>query len=112
MSSEVPMRRSHSICLAAFGLPAAGLVLALAAPAAAQKTWTGTVVGSAPNLGPWNDPANWSPAGVPASGTTTALLFSGGTPTPTQTTTQNIAGPFVLNALTFDAAALAYSIGG
>jgi autotransporter-associated beta strand protein len=72
-----------------------------AAPLAAQ-TWTGAASGS------WSNAANWSPAGVPASDSGTQLVF-GATPNPGMT--DDIAGAFILNSLTFNAGAPTYALG-
>jgi autotransporter-associated beta strand protein len=81
---------------------AAALALALAPPAAAQ-TWTGSVGGS------WATAVNWSPNGVPASGIDTALTFG---PATTAAMTDDIAGPFLLNQMTFAAGGPAYTLAG
>jgi autotransporter-associated beta strand protein len=78
-----------------------GIALLFAAPASGQ-TWTGAASGS------WNTANNWTPAGVPASGATTALTFTG--TSPNLATTQNIGPSFTLNVLTFSSTAAAYSI--
>lgn len=49
----------------ACGAVVVGFLLAVAAPAAARVVCTSTWVG--PNHGAWTDPANWQPAGVPAT---------------------------------------------
>ncbi len=71
-------------------LAVASLAWILAVPAHAQSVWNTTT-------GSWNTSANWLPAGVPVSDSTTALTFGGGS---TYTTTNNI-GAFSLNQLTF-----------
>jgi len=67
--------------------------LALAATACAQ-TWTGAASGN------WSNPANWD-TGVPASGLTTAVVFSQDV---IPNTVQDISGGLTLNSLTFGAA--------
>jgi len=92
--------------------PAAAVFAALlvSAPLAAQSTWNG-----AGGNGLWSNggaTGNWSGAAAPASGVTTAIIFDG---TSQLTTTQNITAagtPFILNTLTFNAGAGAFSIGG
>jgi|GEM_PF-3734850 Uncharacterized protein with a C-terminal OMP (outer membrane protein) domain len=74
---------------------AASALLALFAsvPAlSAQSVWTGVT-------GSWNTADNWSPAGVPVSGATTALEF--GHSGALYTATNDIAGDFQLNVLRF-----------
>jgi autotransporter-associated beta strand protein len=80
------------------------LVLALAAgPAAAQSTWTGV------NNGTWSTTNNWS-GGFPVSGANTTLAFSANNFNPLMT--NDLAGTFVLNSMTFNAGAPAYTLGG
>jgi len=57
----------------------------------AQSTW-------AIGTGTWNTAANWTPNGVPTSGTATALIFNA-SGTTSYTSTNNI-GTFTLNSLT------------
>ncbi len=70
----------------------AGAIL-LANRAAAQDTWTTATSGNW-STGPWS-------GGVPVSGTTTSLSFVAGAPT--YTATDDIAGTFMLNSITFGA---------
>lgn len=73
----------------------AALVLAPAAPAAAQFTWDG---GGTSNG--WVDPLNWAGNVVPPSSPATAIVLVGTTQT---TTVQDIAPTFQLNSLAMDA---------
>ena len=78
-------------------------LLGLGVPIHAQtSTWSGAVDGS------WTNASNWT-GGVPASSTTTAVVFGAGT---TLATTQNIAGGLTLNSLAFTADAGAYTVAG
>jgi autotransporter-associated beta strand protein len=71
--------------------------MALTIPASAQ-TWktTGTAGGN------WNTPAKWTPTGVPTSSYSTSLTFTSTILTGAYTATDNIAGTFELNAITFN----------
>jgi fibronectin-binding autotransporter adhesin len=80
----------------------AGLSALAASPAAAQ-TWTGAVSGS------WTDAGNWSPAGVPVSGPNTQLIFGAAA---NAAMTDDIAGAFALNSMTFNAGGPAFTLGG
>jgi autotransporter-associated beta strand protein len=85
-----------------FGRSICGL-LGLLGPLHAQtSTWSGAVDGS------WTNASNWT-GGVPASSTTTAVVFGVGT---TLATTQNIAGGLTLNSLAFTADAGSYTVAG
>lgn len=85
----------------------AGAVTALLAAPAAAQTWNGGgFTNSWSNGGPLG---NWSGAAAPVSGPATALTFAG---TTRLATTQDIADPFVLNALTFQPGAGAFSVAG
>jgi len=69
--------------------------------ASAQSAWKGAGGTAAnPKTGMWNANANWDPAGVPASGNTTALSFSSGVGNAAYTATDNIGGTFDLHSLT------------
>jgi hypothetical protein len=68
------------------------------------QTWSGNA-----GNGSWNNTGNWVGSTIPNSSTTTAIILTG---TTQLATTQDIANPFSLNSLTFDAAAGAFSIGG
>jgi autotransporter-associated beta strand protein len=84
------------------------LVTASFTPAA---TWTWTGLGGNVN---WNTGSNWSPGTIPASASTTDLIFAGTTNTGTALVplNQNIATPFLLNNLTFAAGAGSFYLGG
>lgn len=71
---------------------------------AATSTWTGGA-GTDPN---WSNPANWS-GGVPASSQDTAVIFDG---TANLTPQQYISTDFLLNALSFNPTAGAFTLGG
>jgi fibronectin-binding autotransporter adhesin len=86
-----------------FRIGGAAVVAALFCQSAAAQTWAG---GGA--NGNWSTPANWS-GGTPASGAGTALTFGG---VAQLATTQDIANPFLLNSLTFQAGAGAFTVGG
>ncbi len=75
----------------------------LIAPALGQSTWNG---GGGDGL--WSNANNWGGT-APTSGVTTSLIFAG---TSQLNTTQNIADPFILNNLTFNSGAGAFTIGG
>src|SRR5262245_19985273 len=77
---------------------AAVALLGLAGPARAQFTWNN------PAGGPWSVGGNWLGGTAPAAGPTVALIFPNASPAG-YTATNDIANPFVLNALTFDNAA-------
>jgi autotransporter-associated beta strand protein len=82
-----------------------------ASVSATPYTWDG---GTSATVS-WSDPANWTPDGVPASGSTTAIIFNGVNNRGSTTTPLNvdIANPFVLNSLSFTAGAnQAYYLGG
>jgi autotransporter-associated beta strand protein len=80
------------------------VVLLAGRPATGQSyTWAGSLDGN------WSTPGNWSPAAPPTSSVNTALTF-GATGNPTMT--NDLAGTFSLNSLTFTAAAPAYTLGG
>lgn len=66
----------------------------LIVPGSQAQTWTAAASGN------WSLGANWSP-GAPASGSTTALTFPSSNAT-AYTATNDIANPFVLNALTIN----------
>jgi autotransporter-associated beta strand protein len=84
-------------------LPA--VVLALAAPpASAQYTWTGG--GADAN---WTTAANWSSGTVPVSSIDAAVTVAGST---NLSPNQNVASPFLLNALDFDPFAGSFTLGG
>lgn len=91
-------------CRRPFRLAPVAVVLALllAGPAAAQ-TWTG---GGA--NGNWSTAANWT-GGTPVGGATTALTFGG---TAQLATSQDLSNPFLLNAVTFQTGAGAFTVGG
>ena len=73
-------------------------------PAAGQTfAWGGSLGGN------WSTLGNWTPAGPPASGVNTALSF-GATGNPAMT--NDLAGTFSLNSLTFEPGAPAYTLGG
>jgi fibronectin-binding autotransporter adhesin len=73
-------------------------------PAAGQTfAWGGSLGGN------WSTPGNWTPAGPPTSGVNTALSFGA---TGNAVMTDDLAGTFSLNSLTFSAAAPAYTLGG
>ena len=75
---------------------------------AQTSTWTGG--GADAN---WSTAANWS-GGLPASSSATSLIFAGTTNIGTLATplNQNIANPFRLDQLTFNAGAGAFFLGG
>src|SRR5688572_27727805 len=78
-------------------------------PAALGQTWTG----GGGNVN-WNTPGNWAGGTIPTSGNNTDLIFGGTTNTGTSGAplNQNIAVPFVLNSLTFNAGSSAFFLGG
>jgi autotransporter-associated beta strand protein len=79
--------------------------LALApGPAAAQFTWSGN--GTDAN---WSTAANWQGMAAPPSSTATALTFTGAN---NLSPVNNIANPFDLNSLTFDANAQNFTLSG
>jgi hypothetical protein len=79
------------------------LFVGSAAPAPAQSNvWVGG--GGVPD---WSNGGNWVTGVAPLSGATNNLLFAG---TSQLNTSQNIANPFDLNALTFDTSAGAFVI--
>ena len=53
-----------------------------------------------PTTGVWSNANNWSPTGVPVSSTTTQLSF-GGSGTTSYVSTDDLAGAFTLNQITF-----------
>lgn len=80
--------------------------LLLGTPAqAATFTWTGGDVGT----GDWSDTDNWS-GGAPTSNAATDLIFS--TNTNGLNPNNNIANPFLLNSMTFNAALPAVTVTG
>ncbi|WP_395745663.1 beta strand repeat-containing protein [Prosthecobacter sp.] len=72
------------------GLILACLVLVLVSQAQAQSTWNSTT-------GNWNTSSRWSPASVPASDSSTSLIFGGSA---SYTSTNNL-GLFTLNQMLF-----------
>jgi autotransporter-associated beta strand protein len=81
------------------------IVVALTQTTAAAQTWSGNG-----GSGSWNAGGNWLGGVVPVSGTATAITFTG---TNQLATTQDIPNPpFILNSLTFDAAAGAFTVAG
>src|SRR5258707_15777668 len=85
-------------------LLAAGMAAMASTSAIAASVWTGPGGTTAlPKTGTWNTPGNWSPSGVPISGTTTELDFlntlTGGA---VYTSTDDIAGVFTLNLLSLN----------
>jgi hypothetical protein len=92
-----PLRRHSSWLIIVAGLSA------LAASPAAAQTWTGAASGS------WANAANWSPAGVPVSGPNTQLIFGAAA---NAAMTDDIAGAFSLNTMTFNAGSPAFTLGG
>jgi autotransporter-associated beta strand protein len=72
--------------------------------AAAQFTWSG--LGADAN---WGTAANWQNMTIPPSSTATALTFTG---TNNLSPVSNIANPFDLNSLTFDANAQNFTLSG
>jgi hypothetical protein len=87
---------------------AAAVVAALlAGPPAAAQTWSG-----AGGTGSWSlggPTGNWSGAAAPVSGPATAVAFAG---TTQLATTQDVASPLVLNTLTFQPGAGAFTVAG
>jgi fibronectin-binding autotransporter adhesin len=78
---------------------------ALALTPAPAQTWSG-----GGGSGSWSNDANWTGGSRPASSATTAITFAG---TNQLTTTQDIPNPpLLLNSLTFDATAGAFTVGG
>src|SRR6266550_270222 len=87
------------------GLLVGILLLGLCSAAeAATYTWDG---GGSSNS--WNDAVNWSNDTLPLSSADTAIAFGSG---PRNITTQDIANPFVLDALSFGNLGIQYLIGG
>jgi fibronectin-binding autotransporter adhesin len=87
-----------------------GVVFVLAAalvpsPAPAQ-TWSGNG-----GNGSWINTGNWVGGTSPASSATTAITFTGSS-LQLASNQDNLSPPFLLNSLTFDATAAAYSIAG
>src|SRR5262249_51784582 len=79
------------------------LIIGSAAPAPAQSNvWLG-----GGTTGDWSNGSNWLSGTAPISGATNDLLFAG---VANLNTSQNIANPFDLNALTFDTSAGAFVI--
>ena len=73
-------------------------------PAAGQTfAWGGSLGGN------WSTPGNGTPAGPPTSGVNTALTFDA---TGNAVMTDDLAGTFSLNSLTFEPGAPAYTLGG
>jgi hypothetical protein len=89
------MNRMSLFATVAFGLLIPGAVGA--------QTWTGAVSGN------WSNPNNWSPVGVPTSGPNTQLVFGA---TANTAMTDDIAGTFNVNQLTFSSGGPAYTLGG
>jgi autotransporter-associated beta strand protein len=84
--------------------PAGGIDLVWTpTPVLATLTWTGATSGS------WAIAANWSPAGFAASSPETQLTFGA---TPNAAMTNDLSGTLILNRLTFNAGAPAYSLTG
>ena len=79
------------------------LVAALATTPAAAQTWTRAASGS------WMNGSNWSPTGVPASSQNTQLTFGA---TSNAAMTDDIAGTFGFNQMTFNAGDPAYTLSG
>jgi hypothetical protein len=92
------MRRSHlwrARKARAFAVLAAASSFTTARDSLAQNwTWANPISGQ------WSVPANWLPAGPPASGATTNLFWSA-SGVQTYTSTNNVAGSFTLNSLNF-----------
>src|SRR3954447_13910243 len=78
-------------------------ILAIPPPAPAQ-TWTGTANGN------WSNGSNWSSALV--NGINTQLTFGTIANTANATMTDNVVGTFLLNKMTFNAGAPAYTLTG
>jgi autotransporter-associated beta strand protein len=87
-------------------LRALAALLLLAAPAAAQFTWSGG--GADAN---WSTAANWAGGTVPPSAAATALVFTG-TVNTSPAVDAGVANPFLLNGLTFDTKAGSFTITG
>jgi autotransporter-associated beta strand protein len=66
-------------------------------------TWSGNVSGS------WANANNWSPTVAPASDVNTQLVFGA---TANATMTNDLSGTMILNSMTFNAGAPAYSLSG
>jgi autotransporter-associated beta strand protein len=82
-----------------------GFIVVLTQTPASAQTWSGNG-----GSGSWNAGGNWLGGAVPASGATTAITFTG---TNQLATTQDIpTPPFILNSLTFDASAGAFTVAG
>lgn len=90
----------------AFAALLGGLCCLLPAPAARAQTFTWDGGGASNN---WGDANNWLTNLAPTSSVSTQLIFTGST---RLTPVQNIGSPFLLNALTFDANAGAFSLTG
>lgn len=88
-----------------FALAVLSASLFAAAASAQPFTWNGHSTTS----DGWNDGLNWVGGLKPPSAVDTALIFTG---TTRLTPQQNIAPSFILNALTFDANAGAFVLGG
>jgi fibronectin-binding autotransporter adhesin len=86
-------RSGHLIVMAA----AASALFVRAGSASAAATYTGGGTVTSPVTGDWNTSGNWSPAGIPASSTTTELDFLGSSST--YVSTDDIPGVFQLNIL-------------
>ena len=81
-------------------LVVAGILFSARAPAAAQTfTWTNATAG----VQAWSAAANWSPNGAPASGGNSAYVLNFNAPGANTTVTDDLAGVFVLNGITFSA---------
>lgn len=81
-------------------LVVAGILLSACAPTAAQTfTWTNADVG----VQAWSAAANWSPNGAPASGGNRAYVLTFNAPGANTTVSDDLAGEFVLNGITFSA---------
>jgi autotransporter-associated beta strand protein len=84
------------------------ITLLLAPKTQAQSSWTGpSGTTTSPTTGNWNTSTNWSPAGVPGSGT--ALTF-GGSGSSTYTSTNNISGTFTLSTVSLNSTSTATDI--
>ncbi len=94
--------------LAAMTTLLSALIFMAPLPAALGQTWTG----GGGNVN-WNTAGNWGGT-LPTSGNNTDLIFGGSTNTGTTGVplSQNIAVPFVLNSLTFNAGSAAFFLGG
>jgi autotransporter-associated beta strand protein len=77
-----------------------GVLFAVATPATAQYVWTGHN-----GNGNWSTVSYWSGGSIPVSGSATTITFPNASGLPTL---QDIANPFVLNQLTFNANSSGY----